>query len=101
MKSGNLNFLEPSGPLKACNGTALRFTFTVYISTKHFLSQYTVVCTVTYKLNLRVLEIAQNDNGRVAHHKSDMQTYVVCSIESVLLPLFTLVPSLAVFHYFP
>jgi len=25
MKSGNLNFLEPSGPLKACNGTALSF----------------------------------------------------------------------------
>ena len=23
MKSGKLNFLEPSGPLKACNGTAL------------------------------------------------------------------------------
>ena len=23
MKSGNLNFLEPSGPLHACNGTAL------------------------------------------------------------------------------
>jgi hypothetical protein len=22
MKSGNLNFLEPSGPLQACNGTA-------------------------------------------------------------------------------
>ena len=27
MKSGNLNFLEPSGPLQACNGTAL---ITVY-----------------------------------------------------------------------
>jgi hypothetical protein len=26
MKSGNLNFLEPSGPLQACNGTALHFT---------------------------------------------------------------------------
>jgi len=25
MKSGNLNFLEPSGPLQACNGTALPF----------------------------------------------------------------------------
>jgi len=25
-KSGNLNFLEPSGPLRACNGTALPFT---------------------------------------------------------------------------
>jgi hypothetical protein len=23
MKCGNLNFLEPSGPLQACNGTAL------------------------------------------------------------------------------
>jgi len=23
MKSGNLNFLEPFGPLRACNGTAL------------------------------------------------------------------------------
>jgi len=27
MKSGNLNFLEPSGPLQACNGTALPFVF--------------------------------------------------------------------------
>jgi len=25
MKSGNLNFLEPSGPLQDCNGTALHF----------------------------------------------------------------------------
>ena len=25
MNSGNLNFLEPSGPLQACNGTALTF----------------------------------------------------------------------------
>ena len=24
-KSGNLNFLEPSGPVQACNGTALPF----------------------------------------------------------------------------
>jgi hypothetical protein len=27
MKSGKLNFLEPSGPLQACNGTALPFLF--------------------------------------------------------------------------
>ena len=27
-KSGNLNFLEPSGPLQACNGTALPLSFT-------------------------------------------------------------------------
>ena len=29
MKSGNLNFLEPSGSLQACNGTALPFTLSV------------------------------------------------------------------------
>jgi len=27
MKSGNLNFLEPSGPLQACNGTALPYLY--------------------------------------------------------------------------
>ena len=27
MKSGNLNFLEPSGALQACNGTDFIFTF--------------------------------------------------------------------------
>ena len=32
MKSGNLNFLEPSGPLQACNGTDLPF-FKIYIKT--------------------------------------------------------------------
>jgi hypothetical protein len=31
MKSGNLNFLEPSGALQACNGTALPSPFTVYL----------------------------------------------------------------------
>ena len=28
MKSGNLNFLEPSGPLQACNGTAFNVVIT-------------------------------------------------------------------------
>jgi len=27
-KSGSLNFLEPSGPVQACNGTALPLPFT-------------------------------------------------------------------------
>ena len=27
MKSGNFNFLEPSGPLQACNGTAVPLTY--------------------------------------------------------------------------
>jgi len=31
MKCGNLNFLEPSGPLQACYGIALPLPFTVVI----------------------------------------------------------------------
>jgi len=31
MKCGNLNFLEPSGPLQACNGTALPYTYNLQI----------------------------------------------------------------------
>jgi len=38
MKSGNLNFLEPSGPLQACNGTVL---------TLPFLSLSQSVCSTT------------------------------------------------------
>jgi len=34
MKSGNLNFLEPSGPLQACNGTALS-AFTLRVNYNH------------------------------------------------------------------
>jgi len=33
MKSGNLKFLEPSGPLQACNGTVLPLHFTLQILT--------------------------------------------------------------------
>ena len=42
MKSGNLNFLETSGPLQACNGTALPFTFALYKG-KHKLARHTVI----------------------------------------------------------
>ena len=31
MKSGNLNFLEPSGPLQACNETALPLLISYHI----------------------------------------------------------------------
>jgi hypothetical protein len=31
MKSGNLNFLETSGPLQACNGTALPLPLPLYV----------------------------------------------------------------------
>jgi hypothetical protein len=36
-KSGNLNFLEPSGPLQACNGTDFPLLpFTQFVETEYF-----------------------------------------------------------------
>ena len=34
-KYGNLNFLEPSGPVQACNGTALLYYIMVHQIIKH------------------------------------------------------------------
>ena len=38
MKSGNLNFLEHSGPVQACNGTALPFKVNSYIAQRCLVS---------------------------------------------------------------
>ena len=38
MKYGNLNFLEPSGPFQACNGTALPFTSCIKLFLYSFLT---------------------------------------------------------------
>jgi hypothetical protein len=43
MKSGNLNFLEPSGPLQACNGNVLPFLFYLHISTSLIHLAITIV----------------------------------------------------------
>jgi len=43
MKSGNLNFLEPSEPLQACNGTDLPFYRTSLIRCYNYNQQYATV----------------------------------------------------------
>jgi hypothetical protein len=40
MKSGNLNFLEPSGPLQACNGAALFYFILLYFTLLYFTLLY-------------------------------------------------------------
>jgi hypothetical protein len=45
MKSGNLNFLEPSGPLQACNGTALPLPYRSRMRDKlKIIMQVVVAC---------------------------------------------------------
>ena len=44
VKSGNLNFLEPSGSLQACNGTDLHLLFTKYFSGNQISKVMVVAC---------------------------------------------------------
>jgi len=45
MKSGSLNLLEPSGPVQACNGTALPYTLTMNVlSWMQVVALYTLLC---------------------------------------------------------
>jgi len=39
-KSGNLNFLEPSGPVQVCNGTALPLPLSLQKATKLYSGIY-------------------------------------------------------------
>jgi hypothetical protein len=49
-KSGNLTFLEPSGPLQACNGTALPFTIFFFKVCVMEVTFQLVLCSVTQQL---------------------------------------------------
>jgi hypothetical protein len=46
MKSGNFNFLEPSGPLQACNGTALPLGLTVVQWLRHYTTNRQVAGSI-------------------------------------------------------
>jgi len=48
VKSGNLNFLEPSGPLQACNGTASLY---VEVSQNKLKGMYFWVCVFIHNMN--------------------------------------------------
>ena len=49
MKSGNRNFLEPSGSLQACNGTPLPLPFN---KVKYTISNANVI--VTYEISYNI-----------------------------------------------
>ena len=79
MKSGNLNFLEPSGPLQACNGTALPFTFTIIyrwilvrmrnVSEKKFVKK---IKRTFYVNNVKKYSRArQSTDGSIIHPMTD------------------------------
>ena len=58
-KSGNLNFLEPSGPVQACNGTALPLQIDSCDRQESFLAILQALTNVL-KHNSKVLAIVSN-----------------------------------------
>jgi len=65
MKSGNLDFLEPSGPPQASNGTALPLPFTYcYIDSVNVYQEDCVSDSVSYSFLVRL----QAGNEKVLIH---------------------------------
>ena len=113
-KSGNLNFLEPSGPVEACNGTA----FTGQRGYCHLIFNHVVLEDNVNELSLlRVFEIRMLDVGvtvavvgkeyvftyseclsqaLVIVHAGRMRPVTFSSVASLSLSL-----SLSLYHVFP
>ena len=78
VKSGNLNFLEPSGPLQACNGTAVPLPLRLS-TTQHNTYTVSLVCETTrvVAVNCRWFETIcrQENKTQGSTHSSNPYSY--------------------------
>jgi hypothetical protein len=72
MKSGKLNYLEPSGPLQACNGIALPLPF--------YLEVYIKTAVPYLSLSGNYLLLLPNTEKKFKKRKSVLQEQKVCFI---------------------
>ena len=89
MKSGNLNFLEPSGPLQACNGTDLPLPVTIR-TTRLYIQKFYMALT----LRLRVLWVYQDKLQLLPHISvtvfiTEMDLKVICHKSNTTKFIFT------------
>jgi len=83
MKSGNLNYVKPSGPLQACNGTALHLlhllTFVPCSEKRNLASRSLALyfCRLHFRLNVDVLVSIPVDLGPTDNVLSSL-----CSLSS-------------------
>ena len=75
MKSRNLNFLEPSGPLQACNGTAFNIYIYIYIygGIVHYVTCVSLLLLLLFSFIFYVFIEEIND---MQENSSDMVTTV-------------------------
>jgi len=80
MKSGNLNFLEHSGPLQACNGTAfsLPFTYSIFRKTLSLNLSRGNISRCAF-LNESCANITLNQSKNLQAFKSCISFIVSCS----------------------
>jgi len=62
MKSGNLNFLEPSGPLQVCNGTDLPLYSTLINFFEHNLKDLQRKCSNEQKCPTKKTKTKNKDD---------------------------------------
>ena len=73
MKSWSLNYLEPSGPVQACNGTALPFYMGLGVKYPLFFSYFNETCSLsTYSREKKIVQLSYFIWSRVVH--ADGQT---------------------------
>ena len=76
MKSGNLNFLEPSGPLQACNGTALPLPLFLYL----YLRCKVYFCLVTNYKSL-LCRNTRLCSPVITHHRTALPLALCCVVQ--------------------
>ena len=85
MKSGNLNFLEPSGPLQACNGTGLPFFYSIRHtpqSTLRIFNNEEIFSSQPYKPN-PVSNVTSRTLGTLFFR--NLSAFIFFTVNSVLL----------------
>ena len=71
MKSGNLNFLEPYGPLQACNGTHLSLPLTFTSPLYRYVSVHRnslVICLPVSPVPIKVVSFRSSSKGGTTLH---------------------------------
>jgi len=93
MKSGNLKFLEPSGPLQACSGTALAFFFTERTGTENNFKVKVKAKSEEYRLRVfknRVMRRCEQKGERVRggwrklYHEGPHELYFLPNVKRVM-----------------
>jgi hypothetical protein len=86
LKSGSLNLLEPSGPVKACNGIALAFTYTYSFEALLDIKCVTSFCILQQLQKLHsLMRWISKCHITLAMLKTGDGTYIYCNRFKLLL----------------